>query len=393
MQTAILILLIILIICVLITLIFTLKNSSKPSDSGLEQRINGSVKMFSDIISENQQVIGNMQTNRFAQMDNEIKSMRQSMEKHLADMYKGFADISALSSGVSDLKKVLSNVKTRGILGEIQLGAILDEILAPEQFDTNVATIPNSSAVVEFAVKLPHDDEGFIYLPIDSKFPLDAYNDLLNAYDTGDSEIINRSSKALVQRIKQFAKDIHTKYVEPPYTTDFAIMFLPTEGLYAEAVNLGLVEVLQREYKINIAGPSTMAAMLNSLQMGFRTLALEKRSSEVWQVLGEVKGEFEKFYSVLETAQKRITQVTNLINLSVSECVQWSENSVVLKNPKATVLTICNNIFDKNIIYSLSIQKAHKKPRVYSWLLYYLIFKLSARFKEIGNIYTTHSRL
>ena len=129
-----------------------------------------------------------------------------------------------------------------------------------------------------------------------------------NAYDTGDSEIINRSSKALVQRIKQFAKDIHTKYVEPPYTTDFAIMFLPTEGLYAEAVNLGLVEVLQREYKINIAGPSTMAAMLNSLQMGFRTLALEKRSSEVWQVLGEVKGEFEKFYSVLETAQKRITQ-------------------------------------------------------------------------------------
>ena len=292
MQTAILILLIILIICVLITLIFTLKNSSKPSDSGLEQRINGSVKMFSDIISENQQVIGNMQTNRFAQMDNEIKSMRQSMEKHLADMYKGFADISALSSGVSDLKKVLSNVKTRGILGEIQLGAILDEILAPEQFDTNVATIPNSSAVVEFAVKLPHDDEGFIYLPIDSKFPLDAYNDL----------------KALVQRIKQFAKDIHTKYVEPPYTTDFAIMFLPTEGLYAEAVNLGLVEVLQREYKINIAGPSTMAAMLNSLQMGFRTLALEKRSSEVWQVLGEVKGEFEKFYSVLETAQKRITQ-------------------------------------------------------------------------------------
>ena len=299
MQTAILILLIILIICVLITLIFTLKNSSKPSDSGLEQRINGSVKMFSDIISENQQVIGNMQTNRFAQMDNEIKSMRQSMEKHLADMYKGFADISALSSGVSDLKKVLSNVKTRGIL---------DEILTPEQFDTNVATIPNSSAVVEFAVKLPHDDEGFIYLPIDSKFPLDAYNDLLNAYDTGDSEIINRSSKALVQRIKQFAKDIHTKYIEPPYTTDFAIMFLPTEGLYAEAVNLGLVEVLQREYKINIAGPSTMAAMLNSLQMGFRTLALEKRSSEVWQVLGEVKGEFEKFYSVLETAQKRITQ-------------------------------------------------------------------------------------
>ncbi len=315
--------LILCVICTTIVLISYIKKTSNSSDTSdmekninnLEQNINNStqqsVKMFSDIVSENQKNIGTLQTSRFSQMDAEIKSMRMSMERHLADMYKGFADISSLSSGVNDLKKVLSNVKTRGILGEIQLGAILDEILAPEQYDTNVATIPNSSAVVEFAVKLPGGDDGTVYLPIDSKFPLDAYQNLQTAYEGGSSAEIDAAAKVLVQRIKQFAKDIHTKYVEPPYTTDFAIMFLPTEGLYAEAVSRGLVEILQREYKINIAGPSTMAAMLNSLQMGFKTLALEKRSSEVWRVLGEVKSEFEKFASVLDSAQKRITQVSS----------------------------------------------------------------------------------
>lgn len=314
MQAVIVTLLAILIVCVISLMYLTIKNKPTDNTGPLEQRINGSVKMFSDIISKNQETIGNMQTNRFEQMDNEIKNMRQSMDKHLADIYKGFADISSLSSGVNDLRKVLSNVKTRGILGEIQLGAILDEILSPEQFEKNVATVPNSSAVVEFAVKLPHNDDGFIYLPIDSKFPLDAYTDLQNAYESGDSENVSRASKVLIQRIKQFAKDIHTKYVEPPHTTDFAIMFLPIESLYAEAVNLGLVEILQREYKINIAGPSTMAAMLNSLQMGFKTLALEKRSSEVWKVLGEVKTEFERFYTVLENSQKKITQASDEID-------------------------------------------------------------------------------
>ena len=311
METAILTLLSILIICVIITLIFTVKNSSG-SGADIEKSINNSTeksaRIFSDIISENQKTIGAMQTDRFSQMDNELKSMRSSMEKHMSDMYKGFADISSLSAGVNDLRRVLSNVKTRGILGEIQLGAILEEILAPEQYAANVATIPGSRNVVEYAVRLPHDDEGFIYLPIDSKFPLDAYSALQDAYESGDSAEADRCGKILEGRIKQFAKDIHTKYVEPPYTTDFAIMFLPTEGLYAEAVSRGMVEVLQRDYKINIAGPSTMAAMLNSLQMGFRTLALEKKSSEVWHVLGEVKSEFEKFYDVLENAQKRITQ-------------------------------------------------------------------------------------
>ena len=309
MENIILILLIILAICAIATLIITVRSSH--ASKNINDSSQNNAKLFADIISRNQQEIGTMQTERFSQMDKELKSMRSSMEKHLADMYKGFADISALSSGVNDLRKVLSNVKTRGILGEIQLGAILEEILAPEQYDTNVATIPNSSQVVEFAVKLPHDEEGFIYLPIDSKFPLDAYSALQDAYENGDTAFIESSTKVLVQRLKQFAEDIHTKYVEPPYTTDFAIMFLPTEGLYTEAVRCGLVEILQREYKINIAGPSTMAALLNSLQMGFKTLALEKRSSEVWKVLGEVKSEFEKFYYTLESAQKRINQAND----------------------------------------------------------------------------------
>lgn len=308
MNTIIIILLSVLIICVIITLIFTIRAAHAPGKSNGNDNYEKSIKMFSDVISQNQKEIGSMQNERFSQMDREIKVMRQSMERHLSDIYKNFSDISSLTSGVNDLRRVLSNVKTRGILGEIQLGAILEEILSPEQYDTNVATIPGRSSVVEFAVKLPHDEEGFIYLPIDSKFPLDAYSALQDAYDSGDKTKAESCAKVLIQRIKLFAKDIRKKYVEPPYTTDFAIMFLPVEGLYLEAVNRGLVETLQREYKVNIAGPSTMAAILNSLQMGFRTLALEKRSSEVWKVLGEVKSEFEKFYDVLQNAQKRINQ-------------------------------------------------------------------------------------
>jgi DNA recombination protein RmuC len=313
MEIAILILLSVLIVCVVVTLVFTLKNSRAQKgalESGLGDAAQKNAKLFSDIISQNQKEIGSMQNASFVRMDNELKNMRRSMEERMADIYKGFADVSSLASGVNDLRRVLSNVKTRGILGEIQLGAILEEILAPEQYDENVATIPESRNVVEFAVKLPHDEEGFIYLPIDSKFPLDAYSALQDAYESGNSEDAERCGKVLVSRIKQFAKDIHTKYVEPPYTTDFAIMFLPTEGLYAEAINRGLVEVLQRDYKINIAGPSTMAAMLNSLRIGFKTLALEKKSSQVWNVLAEVKSEFEKFYSVLTAAQKRINQTS-----------------------------------------------------------------------------------
>lgn len=230
------------------------------------------------------------------------------VSERLEQVYKGLGEMQTLAQGVGDLKKVLSNVKTRGILGEIQLGAIIEQIMSPEQYSENVATIPGSKNVVEFAVKLPDRDGNITYLPIDSKFPGDTYAALLDAYDTGDKSAIDTAAKQLRSRILNEAKDIHTKYVSPPYTTDFAVMFLPFEGLYAEAVNRGLVEELQSSYRIMIAGPSTMAALLNSIQMGFKTLAIEKRSAEVWNVLGAVKTEFEKFDKILQSTQKRINQ-------------------------------------------------------------------------------------
>ena len=233
------------------------------------------------------------------------------VNERLEQVYKGLGEMRTLAVGVGDLKKVLSNVKTRGILGEIQLGSILKEILAPEQFDENVATKPKSSERVEFAVKLPAEDDGFIYLPIDSKFPGDTYAALQDAYDTGSKEAVDSAAKALLTTLKKEAKDIRDKYISPPETTDFAIMFLPTEGLYAEAVNRGMVELLQREYKVNIAGPSTMAALLNSLQMGFKTLAVQKRSAEVWNILGAVKTEFEKFNDVITMTQQRLDQANS----------------------------------------------------------------------------------
>ncbi len=230
------------------------------------------------------------------------------VNERLEQVYKGLGEMQTLASGVGDLKKVLSNVKTRGILGEIQLGSILEEILTPDQYDCNVATVPASKAVVEFAVKLPGQDGEHVYLPIDSKFPADAYVALQDAYESGSAEAVQAAAQTLMTRIKVFAKDIRDKYVEPPHTTDFAVMFLPFEGLYAEAVNRGMVEVLQREYKVNLAGPSTMAALLNSLQMGFRTLAIQKQSSQVWQLLGAVRTEFDKFHDVLAMTQTRLDQ-------------------------------------------------------------------------------------
>lgn len=226
----------------------------------------------------------------------------------LEQVYKGLGEMQNLAVGVGDLKKVLSNVKTRGILGEIQLSSILMEILSPEQYDENVATKKGSRNVVEFAVKLPAEDDGFIYLPIDSKFPGDSYSAYRDAVESGDKEKTEQALKILLNTIKSEAKDIHDKYIDPPYTTEFAIMFLPFEGLYSEVVNRGMVEVLQRDYKVNIAGPSTMAALLNSLQMGFKTLAVQKRSAEVWKILGSVKTEFDKFNDVLVATQQRLNQ-------------------------------------------------------------------------------------
>lgn len=243
------------------------------------------------------------------------KTLEEKMNKsfslvneRLEQVYKGLGEMQTLAVGVGDLKKVLSNVKTRGILGEIQLGAILSEILSKEQYEENIATKKGSKNVVEFAIKLPGDGDSVVYLPVDSKFPGDTYSALRDAIESGDKQSIDSAQKALVQRIKGEAKDIHDKYIDPPNTTEFAIMFLPFEGLYSEVVNMGLVEILQREYKVNIAGPSTMAALLNSLQMGFKTLAVQKRSAEVWKILGGVKTEFDKFNDVLVMTQQRLDQ-------------------------------------------------------------------------------------
>lgn len=230
------------------------------------------------------------------------------VSERLEQVYKGLGEMQSLAVGVGDLKKVLSNVKTRGTLGELQLGAILEEILAPDQYAQNVCTKIGSAAVVEFAIKLPGDGDKPVWMPFDSKYPGDAYEQLLDAYDTGDAQQVDAARKVLRDRIRGFAKDIHDKYIDPPNTTDFGLMFLPVEGLYAEAVRMGLVEQLQREYKVNIAGPTTTAALLNSLQLGFRTMAVQKRSAEVWKVLGAVKGEFAKFATVLESTQKRLNQ-------------------------------------------------------------------------------------
>ncbi len=252
------------------------------------------------------------------------KSLEDKMNKsfslvsqRLEQVYKGLGEMQNLAVGVGDLKKVLSNVKTRGILGEIQLGSILSEILSPEQYAENVATKKGSKNVVEFALKLPAKDDGFIWLPIDSKFPGDTYAALREAIENGDRAEIDLAAKTLITTIKNEAKDISTKYIDPPNTTEFAIMFLPFEGLYSEVVNRGMVEVLQREYKVNIAGPSTMAALLNSIQMGFKTLAVQKRSAEVWQVLGSVKQEFDSFAKVLENTQKRLDQANRELDTLV----------------------------------------------------------------------------
>ena len=241
-------------------------------------------------------------------LENKLNKSFETVSKQLQQVYKGLGEMQNLAVGVGDLKKVLSNVKTRGILGEIQLSAILKEILSPEQYEENVATKKGSRNVVEFAIKLPADDDSFVYLPIDSKFPGDTYAKLVDAMNSGNKEEIEVCSKNLLRTNKSEAKDIHDKYISPPNTTEFAIMFLPFEGLYAEVVNRGMVEVLQREYKVNVAGPSTMGALLNSLQLGFKTLAVQKRSAEVWQILNDVKREFDTFADVLEKTQTRLNQ-------------------------------------------------------------------------------------
>ena len=258
-------------------------------------------------------------------LEKRISESFKTVSSQLEQVYKGLGEMQSLANDVGGLKKIMSGVKTRGNLGEYQLAAILAEILAPEQYATNVATVPKSSERVEFAVKLPHED-GTVYLPIDSKFPAETYAQLRDAQESGDRKAVEAAYKNLEAVIKSEAKDIRTKYVAVPYTTNFAIMFLPAEGLYAEVVSRGMVELLQRDYQVNVAGPSTMAALLNSLQMGFKTLAIQQKSNYAWEVLGAVKTEFGKFEESLTKMQRYLDSTSKeLDNLITTRSNQMSK--------------------------------------------------------------------
>lgn len=331
----------------LVSIIETLKVTEK--ESRVELKLN--LKEFQDSFSKNVKEFNELQRLKFDQMnlrqeelvkmtESRLEKMRETVDEklhktleerlgksfemvtnQLLEVQKGLGEMQNLASGVGDLKKVLSNVKTRGILGEIQLGNILEQILSPEQYDSNVKTKKGSDAHVEFAIKLPGKgaNDSSVYLPIDAKFPQEDYARLQTAYDIGDTVAIEASVKSLVQSVKRFAKEISSKYIDPPHTTDFGIMFLPIEGLFAEVVRQpNLITELQRDYKIVITGPTTLAAMLNSLQMGFKTLAIQKRSSEVWNVLSSVKKEFTTFGGVLEKAQKKLNEANKEIETLVT---------------------------------------------------------------------------
>ncbi|MEV8521475.1 DNA recombination protein RmuC [Dyella marensis] len=240
----------------------------------------------------------------------------QLVSERLEAVQRGLGEMQSLAIGVGDLKRVLTNVKTRGTFGEVQLGALLEQILIPEQYAANVATVPGSAERVEYAIRLPGSQgEQPVWLPIDAKFPVEDYQRLLDAQEAADADAALAAGRALEVRVREEARRIQSKYVAPPHSTDFAILFLPTEGLYAEVIRRpGLSDLLQRDYRITLAGPTTLTALLNSLQMGFRTLAIEKRSSEVWQLLAAVKTEFGKFAGVLEKTRKKLTEASNVID-------------------------------------------------------------------------------
>ena len=265
------------------------------------------------------------------------------VQENLDKVQRGLGEMQTLATGVGDLKKVLSNVKTRGIWGEMQLSQILSQLLTSDQYEENVITRPKSKDPVEFAIRLPGDGDEIVRIPVDSKFPLDGYSSLLDAYDTLDKDQIEKALTNLKNSIKKFAKDIRDKYIEPPYTTDFAIMFLPIEGLYAEVAKSGLIDELQNTYRIIIAGPTTMAALLNSLQVGFRTLAIQKRSSEVWNLLSAVKTEFNTFAEVLKKAQDKIKQadseIENLVGTRTRQIQRKLKDVTELDYKKAEEIT------------------------------------------------------
>jgi DNA recombination protein RmuC len=295
-----------------------LTESNEKRLEGLRATVDGRLKSLQD---DNAQRLDQMRVT----VDEKLHG---TLEKRLGESFKlvsdrleavqrGLGEMQTLAAGVGDLKKVLSNVKVRGTWGEYQLGNLLEQILTPEQYAANVATRKDSAERVEFAIRLPGRDEGNdeVLLPIDAKFPVEDYQRLVEASERGDAAAVEEAARALEVRIKGCARDIHDKYLNPPRTTDFGILFVPTEGLYAEVVRRpGLMELLQRDYKVSVAGPTTLGALLNSLQMGFRTLAIQRRSSEVWQVLGNVKTEFGKFGIVLEKVEKKLQEAQNQLH-------------------------------------------------------------------------------
>ena len=305
----------------------------------LNQTLNLSTQQMQNTLHRNLMTTNEMMREKFDTMNRQQDILVKSTEKRLDDMrvmveeklqktlnerigqsfelvrtqlenvQKGLGEMKSLAEDVGGLKKVLGNVKTRGTFGEVQLAALLEQMLSPEQYEANVKTRKNATEFVEFAIKLPGKDGSKepVYLPIDAKFPKDVYEQYIDAYEEGDTALIESTSRQLETTIKRMAKDIHNKYIEPPYTTDFAIMFLPFENIYAEVIRrTALVETLQKEFKIVVTGPTTLGAILNSLQMGFRTLAIQKRTGEVWSVLGAVKTEFGKFGGMLEKVQKNL---------------------------------------------------------------------------------------
>ncbi len=306
-----------------------------------------SVVRFQDAFDKNTQRLVDAQKEQFAQMNQRQKELMDTTERKLEEMrntvdeklqktlnerigqsfrlvseqlesvQKGLGEMKTLATDVGGLKKVLSNVKVRGTFGELQLQHLLEQMMSPEQYDANVRTAHTGNERVEFAIKLPGKEEGdgFVYLPIDSKFPKDVYEDYAEAQESGDTVTAEEKSRLLETVIKKMAKDIHDKYVDPPYTTDFAIMFLPFENIYAEVIRrTALMEELQRTHHVMVTGPTTLGALLSSLQMGFRTLAIQKRSSEVWKTLGVVKAQFEKFGGLLDKAQRNLQQATTAID-------------------------------------------------------------------------------
>jgi DNA recombination protein RmuC len=290
--------------------------SAKETRDTLEQRLE---RLQSDNSAKLEQMRQTVDEKLHATLEQRLSESFRQVSERLEQVHKGLGEMQSLAAGVGDLKKVLSGVKTRGVLGEVQLGALLEQVLTPEQYERNVATRPGSRERVEFAIRMPGQGrEGEpLWLPVDAKFPLEDFQRLQAAQDLADPAAVEEAAKALETRVRLEARSIVEKYVEVPYTTEFAVLYMPFEGLYAEVLRRpGLFEQLQRDFRVTLCGPTTLSALLNSLQMGFRTLAIQKRSSEVWQVLGGVKAEFGKFGEVLANTKRQLQTVANSIELA-----------------------------------------------------------------------------